>query len=143
MYKENPEYFELENLRRIFQENDERVIDLRIKNKEASIKSSEYTKKKQDEKEKRTKLRELESKRAEIKERKKRIKEAKSLKELGFKNKEDAASKLGIETKDYIVIPISSSISSFDELFAEENKLKVEVDGQTYFTSFVKRHTLF
>ena len=34
MYKENPEYFELENLRRIFQENDERVIDLRIKNKE-------------------------------------------------------------------------------------------------------------
>ena len=137
MYKENPEYFELENLRRIFQENDERVIDLRIKNKEASIKSSEYTKKKQDEKEKRTKLRELESKRAEIKERKKRIKEAKSLKELGFKNKEDAASKLGIETKDYIVIPISSSISSFEELFAEEKRLKVEVDGQTYFTSFV------
>ena len=45
--------------------------ELRIKNKEASIKSSEYTKKKQDEKEKRTKLRELESKRAEIKERKK------------------------------------------------------------------------
>ena len=137
MYKENPEYFELENLRRIFQENDERVIDLRIKNKEASIKSSEYTKKKQDEKEKRTKLRELESKRAEIKERKKRIKEAKSLKELGFKNKEDAASKLVIETKDYIVIPISSSISSFEELFAEEKRLKVEVDGQTYFTSFV------
>ena len=137
MYKENPEYFELENLRRIFQENDERVIDLRIKNKEASIKSSEYTKKKQDEKEKRTKLRELESKRAEIKERKKRIKEAKSLKELGFKNKEDAASKLGIETKDYIVIPISSSISSFEELFSEEKRLKVEVDGQTYFTSFV------
>lgn len=137
MYKENPEYFELENLRKIFQENDERVIDLRIKNKEASIKSSEYTKKKQDEKEKRTKLRELESKRAEIKERKKRIKEAKSLKELGFKNKEDAASKLVIETKDYIVIPISSSISSFEELFAEEKRLKVEVDGQTYFTSFV------
>ena len=137
MYKENPEYFELENLRRIFQENDERVIDLRIKNKEASIKSSEYTKKKQDEKEKRTKLRELESKRAEIKERKKRIKEAKSLKELGFKNKEDAAFKLVIETKDYIVIPISSSISSFEELFAEEKRLKVEVDGQTYFTSFV------
>ena len=29
MYRENPEYFEQENLRKIFQENDEMVIDLR------------------------------------------------------------------------------------------------------------------
>ena len=137
MYRENPEYFEQENLRRIFQENDEMVIDLRLKNKEASTKNSEYAKKKQDEKEKRAKLRELESKKTEIKARNKKISDAKSLKDLGFKNKEDAASKLGIETKDYIVIPISSSISSFDELFEEEKRLRVEVDGQTYFTTFI------
>ena len=137
MYRENPEYFEQENLRRIFQENDEMVIDLRLKNKEASTKNSEYVKKKQTEKEKRAKLRELESKKTEIKARNKKISDAKSLKDLGFKNKEDAASKLGIETKDYIVIPISSSISSFDELFEEEKRLRVEVDGQTYFTTFI------
>ena len=137
MYKDNPEYFDIENLRRIFQENDEVVVDLKMKNKAASVKSSEYIKKKQDEKEKRAKLRELDAKKSDIRARSKRVRNAKSLKELGYKNKEDAARKLGIETKDYIIVPIPSTISNFDKLFADEKRLKVEVDGQTFFASYI------
>ena len=136
IYKDNPEYFDIENLRRIFQENDEVVVDLKMKNKAASVKSSEYIKKKQDEKEKKAKLRELDAKKSDIRARSKRIRNAKSLKELGYKNKEDAACKLGIETKDYIIIPIPNTTSNFDELFDDEKRLRVEIDGQTFFASY-------
>ena len=44
---------------------------------------------------------------------------------------------MAIDTKDYIVIPISKEINSIDTLFEEEKRLKVEVDGEEYFTSYV------
>lgn len=137
MYKEKPELFNIENLERIFRENNQMVIDLRHKNKVATAKSGKVSEKRQEEKEIRAQLRRLEEKRALIKNRNKKIREAGSLGELGYKSKEDAVKKLAIDTKDYIIIPISKKINSIDTLFEEEKRLKVEVDGEEYFTSYV------
>lgn len=137
MYKESPELFDIENLERIFRENNQMIIDLRQKNKVATSKSGEVLKKSQEEKETRTQLRKLEEKRALIKNKNQKIREAKTLGELGYKSKKDAVKKLSIDTKDYIIIPIPKKINSIDTLFEEEKRLKVEVDGEVYFASYV------
>ncbi len=136
-YKEKPELFDAKNLERIFEENNQMVVNLRQKNKVATAKNGEVLKKKQEEKEIRAQLKELEEKRKLIKSKNQKIREATSLRDLGYKSKEDAIKKLSIDAKDYIVIPISKDVSCISDIFAEEKRLKVEVDENTYFASYV------
>ena len=136
LYKERPGLFDVKNLERIFEENNQVVVNLKSKNKVALSKSSEVAKKRQEEKEIRGQLKALEDKRKAIKERNEKIRAAKTLKEMGYRNKEDAARKLSIETKDYIIIPVPSDIRDISELFNEEKRLKVEVDGKTFYTTY-------
>ena len=82
---------------------------------------------------------ELEQKKTTILNQMDKIEEAKSLRELGYKNKEDAKKKLEIETKDYIVIPVLENFSSISELFSEEKQLKIEVDGKIFYTSYLNK----
>ena len=58
------------------------------------------------------------------------------MRDLGYKNKEDAVKKLAIEAKDYIVIPISNDIKNISDLFMQEKQVKVEIDGKTFFTTY-------
>ena len=136
-YKEKPELFDAKNLERIFEENNQMVVNFRQKNKVATAKSGEVLKKKQEEKEIRAQLQELEEKRNLIKSKNKKIREATSLRDLGYKSKEDAIKKLSIDAKDYIVIPIAKDVSCISDIFAEEKGLKVEVDENTYFASYI------
>ena len=136
-YKEKPELFDAKNLERIFEENNQMVVNLRQKNKVATAKSGEVLKKKQEEKEIRAQLKELEEKRKLIKSKNQKIREATSLRDLGYKSKEDAIKKLSIDAKDYIVIPVSKDVSCISDIFTEEKRLKVEVDENMYFASYV------
>lgn len=136
LYQERPELFNVQNLKRIFDENNQKVLDLRAKSKTASSKSNEVAKKKQEEREVRTQLRLLENKLKTLKEKKKKLTEAKSLEDFGYKSKEEAARKLSIDTKDYIVIPIPKGVLSISELFQDEKKLKIEVDQRTFFAVY-------
>lgn len=136
LYKEQPELFDVKNLERIFEENDQLVVDFRSKNRAALSKNNEVARKKQQEKEIRAQLRTLEEKKKALIEKDKKIKSAGSLRELGYKNKEDAARKLSIDTKDYIVIPIPNGVQEISQIFNEEKELRVGIDGKVFFTTY-------
>ena len=136
LYKENPELFDIENLERIFEENHQKVVEVKIKKKDTISKNKEVAGKVQEEKEVRAKLKALEEKKKLIMEKTKKINNAKTLKEIGYKNKQDAVEKLSMDTKDYIVIPIPQTTRNISELFDEKKRLKIEVDGKVFFTEY-------
>ena len=136
LYKENPNLFNLENLERIFEENNQMIVDLKSKKKDATDKNNEFIRKKQDEKEMKSQLKNLENKKKDLIEKIGKIKKADTLKELGYKNKADAVKKLSIDTKDYVVIPIPNDIKDILDLFNEDKYIKVEIDGKTFFTVY-------
>ncbi|MBQ6991814.1 MAG: hypothetical protein IJN50_02720 [Clostridia bacterium] len=136
LYKERPDLFDIENLETIFENHDQVVVDLKRKNKNVTKNMNEFSQKKQEEREIRLQLQGLKDKKKIIEERINKIEKAKSLKELGYKSKEDVIKKLSITTKDYIVIPIPKNIKNIHELFNDEKQLKVEVDGKVFFTTY-------
>lgn len=137
MYREKPELFDTKNLERIFIENDALISDFRTKARAASAKGSEVVRKRQEEKEISSKIKALEDKKRLLREREQKIKKATTLQDLGFKNKMDAAQKLFMESKDYVVILIPDNISNVEELFTEEKEMKVELDGNTFYASYI------
>ena len=136
LYKSKPELFDVKNLERIFKENNQRVSTLKEKNKAASEKSGEVQRSRQEEKEIRGQIKNLEAKKAQLLARNKKILEAKSFKELGYKNKTEAFQKLGIESKDYVVIPIPKMVSRLTDVFEEEKRLKIDIDGNSHYAVY-------
>ena len=136
LYKSKPELFDVKNLERIFKENNQRVSTLKEKNKTASEKSGEVLRSRQEEKEIRTQIKNLEAKKAQLIARNKKISEAKSFKELGYKNKIEAFQKLGIESKDYIVIPVPKTVTRLTDAFEEEKRLKIDIDGNSHYAVY-------
>lgn len=136
LYKEKPDLFDLKNLERIFEENNQKIVTLKSRNKDANSKKAEVLRKKQSERELKEKLKVFEDKKKSLTERIKKIEKAESLQALGFKNKEDAAKKLSMETKDYIVIPIPNKARKISELFNDEKQVKVEIDGKTFYSAY-------
>ena len=137
LYKKVPELFDIKNLEKIFEENEQLLIGFKSHKKDVTSKNNEFIQKKQDAKETRQQLNNLENKKKEIIEKYNKIKEAQSLRELGYKNKQDAVKKLSIETKDYIIIPISKNVKSLDELFYDEKNLKIEIGGKIFYTEYI------
>ena len=136
IYAENPELFDVKNLEKIFSDNNQMVATLKQKNKKATEKTEETFKQKQSEKEKREKLKALEEKRTKLKASAKQIAAAKSIKDLGYKNKQDVVRKLEISSKDYIVIPIKSGVRKLSELFSDEKRLKIELNGNQFYAAY-------
>lgn len=136
LYKEKPELFDVKNLEQIFADNNQLVATLRQKNKVATEKSDEVFKRRQEEKEIKAQIKELETKRAQLRAKNKKISEAKTLKELGYKNKADAVNKIGMQSLDYIVIPVPKEVLHIRDAFAEEKKVKIEIDSNTYYAAY-------
>ena len=139
LYKSNPELFKIVNLKRILEENKTKIPDLKARRKDISNIDTELSRKRSDVQVKRSQKINLGQKKKKILDQMEKIKNAKSLRELGYKNKEDAKKKLEIETKDYIVIPVLEDISSVLELFSEEKQLKIEADGKIFYTSYLNK----
>ena len=123
-YLENPRLFDLDNIERVLKENEQIIAE--INSKKPEINSGK------DEKDKKLQLRILQDKRKELMKSNQKIEKANSLQELGYKNKDEASKELSLETKDYIVIPISNKIKNISDLFIEEKKIKVEIDGMAF-----------
>lgn len=136
LYKSKPELFDVKNLEQIFKDNNQRVSTLREKNKTASEKSGEVLKSRQEEKEIRAQIKALEAKKAQLVAKNKKIIDSKSIKELGYKNKIEAFQKLGIESKDYIVIPVPKSVTKIKDIFEEEKRLKIDIDGNSHYAVY-------
>lgn len=136
LYEERKDLFDLTNLERIFEEHHQIIIDLKSKSKGTQRKDKEIRNGKQREGEIQFKLKGLEKQRKTLNKQAEKIKEAKTLKKLGYKNKADAAEKLSIDTKDYIVIPIPNNIYEISDLFNQEKQIKVEIDGKTFLTTY-------
>lgn len=136
LYNERPELFDISALEKIFEDNRQLAIDLKSKNRHASTKSGEVAKKKQSEKEIRAQLSVLDNKSRILQDKNSSIRSAKSLSELGFRNKEDAVKKLGIESKDYVVIPIPNSIMDINDVFNDEKRLRIETKGRVVYSSY-------
>ena len=136
LYKEKPELFDVKNLEQIFADNNQLVATLRQKNKVATEKSDEVFKRRQEEKEIKAQIKELETKRTQLRAKNKKISEAKTLKELGYKNKADAVNKIGMQSLDYIVIPVPKEVLHIRDAFAEEKKVKIEIDSNTYYAAY-------
>ena len=128
--------FDVKNLERIFKENNQRVSTLKEKNKAASEKSGEVLRSRQEEKEIRGQIKNLEAKKAQLLARNKKILESKSFKELGYKNKTEPFQKLGIESKDYVVIPIPKMVTRLTDVFEEEKRLKIDIDGNSHYAVY-------
>ena len=136
LYKSKPELFDVKNLEQIFADNNQLVATLRQKNKVATEKSDEVFKRRQEEKEIKAQIKELETKRTQLRAKNKKISEAKTLKELGYKNKADAVNKIGMQSLDYIVIPVPKEVLHIRDAFAEEKKVKIEIDSNTYYAAY-------
>ena len=59
-----------------------------------------------------------------------------TLRELGYKNKTEAFQKLGIESKDYVVIPIPKMVTRLTDVFEEEKRLKIDIDGNSHYAVY-------
>lgn len=79
----------------------------------------------------------LKEQRKKLEEKNDEIANATGLEELKYKDKNDAAKKLGIkDIKDYVIMPIPNDVKKISELFTRKKKLKVEVDDKTFFTTY-------
>ena len=136
LYKTNPELFDINTLKTILEENNLTIIDLKSRRKNVTNINSELTKKRENAKETKNQIIELERKKKELIEKKKKIENEKNIKELGYKDKEDAARRLEIDLKEFILIPISKDISNITELFNDEKQLRIEADGKTFNTAY-------
>lgn len=136
LYHEDSSLFNSDNLQRIFQENDAMLIDLKSKNKGTASKFNELANARQGKEEINSKLKSAENKKKSLVQTIEQISCAESLKDLGYKNKEDAAKKLSMDIKDYIVIPIPYNVSNVIDLFNEEKNLKIEFEGRTFLGTY-------
>lgn len=136
LYKNNPEVFDINTLKTILEENSLTIIDLKSRRKNVTNINSELTRKRENAKETKNQIIELERKKKELIEKKKKIEIAKNIKELGYKDKEDAARRLEIDLKEFIIIPISNDISSISELFNDEKQLRIEANGKKFNTIY-------
>ena len=132
LYSTNPELFETDTLKSILEENNLTVVNLKSRRKKIAGIDSELTNERAKTTEIKKQIRELNKSKEELIEKKKKIESAKTLQELGYKNKSDAAKKLGINLKEYIVIPVLRNISNIAELFNSEKQSKVEADERTF-----------
>ena len=128
----NPDLFDLDSLRGVIEKNSINVIDLRSIRKELTNQKRVLTQKRQDAKEVRNELNTCLRKREELLKEKGKIERAKTLKELGYNSKQEAADDLGIDLKEYIVIPVQSNISSYSELFNTEKVVRIGYEGRSF-----------
>ena len=81
-------------------------------------------------------LKEQIKKRDLLEKEKERIERTQTLAELGFKDEKEAINKLSIDTKDYVIIPIPSNIKNISDLFNKEKQIKIEAEGDIFFTVY-------
>lgn len=102
-------------------------IDQEIKEKKKEIKELESVEKKHK----------IPEKEISIQERIKKISQIKSFEELGF-SREEALKRIGIESFEYLVIPINGQQETLSNIFEFENKISIEVDGSKFETKYKK-----
>ncbi len=136
MYKDNPDLFEKDKLKKILEENGQMIVELKGMKKAETRIDSELSKRKQKANTIKTQIQDYKTRKNKLAENIKKIKEAKSFKDLGYKNKEDAANKLLLDTKEYIVIPIYSGTKNISELFNDEKDLNISIDNTEFRTSY-------
>ena len=136
VYNESPELFNIENLKKIFMENNELKNKLRQTTREASTKEKEFSSKKEEQYSISKKISILRKKLDELLKKREKVEAANSLKELGYNTKKDAVKDLGIQTKDYIIIPIPNEVKQLTEMFEREKLLKIEVNEKCFYTTY-------
>ena len=137
LYEQSPEYFDVKYLEQVLEENNRLQAILKSKQKHVANKKTEFQATRQKTKEVKKQLTSLEQRKKELTKQKAKIEKAKSIKELGYKDKKSAATKLSIETKDYIIIPIPSNISNIADLFNKETQLEVRIDDKCFRTFYL------
>ncbi|MBR0426963.1 MAG: hypothetical protein IJK18_02010 [Clostridia bacterium] len=137
LYEQSPEYFDVKYLESILEENNRLQAILKSKQRHVANKKTEFQATRQKTKEVKKQLIALEQRKKELTKQKARIEKAKSIKELGYKDKKIAATKLSIETKDYIIIPIPSNVSNIVDLFNKETHLEVRIDDKCFRTFYL------
>ena len=136
LYTEDSEFFDLDKLHNIIENNKETEEDLKARKKDVDNMNAELSKAREESKNIKDQITALKNKKNRLLEERKKVEKARTLKELGYKDKNDTAEKLSIDVKDYIIIPIPSSVSDIDKVFNYNKQLKIQIDEKTFYTSY-------
>lgn len=117
---------------------EEKGIEYKKKDSEYKTKNSELQKRMEKEKKSQSGIESFSKQLKKAQERVQEIANAQSLQELDYKDKKDAAKKLKIDIKEYIVVPIPNDVQKISDLFNREKKMKVEIGGMSFYTSYTK-----
>ena len=137
LYKQSPEFFDVKYIEQNLEENNRLQAILKSKKRHVANKKTEFKATRQKTKEVKKQLIALEQRKKDLIKQIAKTEKAKSIKELGYKDKKSAATKLSIETKDYIIIPIPSHIFNIEELFNKETQLEVRIDDNCFCTFYL------
>ena len=127
---------------KLFYDKCNQIVDS-FKKKDSELKAKNAELHQRDEKKKRTQsgIESFSKQQESLRQQQDAITEAQDLQELGFKDKKNAAKKLKIDIKEYIVIPIPNNIQKISDLFNQEKKINIEARKKKFMATYISNTT--